>query len=94
MSGPYPARYYVRYNEEVRIECPVTITGATFVEWFKDGAHVTESADVRIRSSASKFELQITSVKWVDAGIYSCFAVNGNGPLSNWLNFTLNVVGT
>lgn len=90
VSGPYPAQYYARYEEEVRIPCPVT--GATFVDWYKDGEPVTESTDIRIRSSG-QFELQIQSVKQVDAGVYSCAAVNGNGPLPNWLNFTLRVLG-
>lgn len=89
VNRPYRARVYANVDGEIQIGCPVT--NAVFVDWYKDGVPVTESGDIRIKSSG-EFDLIIREVKDEDAGVYSCKAVNGNGP-HPWLNFTLHVLG-
>lgn len=94
MTRPYVDRYYAKVGTPIKIPCPIDGDVPLFVSWKKGDEPIYEGLWPRFKLKEDKgFELSIKNLEIGDAGIYSCNAANGNGPLPKPLNFTLHVLG-
>ncbi|XP_062857960.1 hemicentin-1 [Trichomycterus rosablanca] len=75
-------------NQPTSLVCDVTGTPPPVITWYKDGVQVVANSNVQILQKGKT--LRLLKAATVDAGLYSCKAINIAGSTEK--DFTLNVL--